>query len=146
MGLGQPGDVPAPLLLCPSPILHPAASSPMGTHHVGMAGCHRPLCHCCASVSPGVCGAWMWLFRATAGADPCRSPGTTPRAPPAVSQPSPLGATSVTHQEYPCFGVMPHTRVSLAPMPIWKLAAVHGVRLPRTSVSPLTGRRSQPCW
>lgn len=62
------------------------------------------------------------------------SPGSStlraPPAPPPVSQPSPGCHICVLQQENPLLGVMPHTSTSLAPAPIWKLAAMPRVGLP----------------
>lgn len=106
-------------------------------------------CHCRESVPPGRHTACPWLFRAAAmlGPDPWgsleapRQRGELPVCPPATS---PGCHVRVLHWEHPQFGVTPHTRVSLALVPIRRgaVTAQQGWGLPPASVSPghRTGR------
>lgn len=91
--------------------------------------------------------SWMWLFRALQVLWVSKKHPEDPSRPRSLLSPSHL--LWVPHLcpsvGVPTFGVMPHTRASLAPMAMWKLAAVQRVRLPCTSVSPLMEQGEASC-
>lgn len=96
-------------------------------------------CHCRESVPPGRHMAWPWLFRAAAmlGPDPWgsleapRQWGELPVCPPATS---PGCHVRVLRRQHPRSRVTPHTRASLALVPIR-----------RGAVTPQAGVGAVPC-